>query len=217
MLIACANLANLLLARASAREREIAVRQAMGASRSRIVLQLLSESMLLALVGAAMGMGLAALLSRALVTFLTTERNRMFVGLGLDWRVLGFTAGTAILTCVLFGLAPALRATRVAPAAVIRATGRGLTAGREKFGLRRLLVVAQVAMSLVLLVGSLLFVGSLRNILAIDPGFRPEGIVAVRVDYRAAHIPKDRMTEICRRTLKDSGSAPAPSRPLKST
>jgi predicted permease len=202
LLIACANLANLLLARASAREREIAVRQAMGASRSRIVLQLLSESMLLALIGAAMGMGLAALLSRGLVAFLTTERNRMFVGLGVDWRVLGFSAGTAILTCILFGLAPALRATRVAPAAVIRSTGRGLTAGREKFSLRRLLVVAQVAMSLVLLVGALLFVRSLRNLLAIDPGFRPEGIVAVRVDYRAAHMPKDRMLEIRRRTLE---------------
>jgi ABC-type antimicrobial peptide transport system permease subunit len=125
----------------------------MGASRSRIVLQLLSESMLLAILGAAMGMGLAALLSRGLVAFLTTERNRMFVGLGLDWRVLGFTAGAAILTCVLFGLAPALRASRVAPAAVIRSPGRGLTTGREKFSLRRFLVVAQVAMSLVLLVG----------------------------------------------------------------
>ena len=77
----------------------------------------------------------------------------MFVGLGLDWRVLGFTAGAAILTCVLFGLAPALRASRVAPASVIRSAGRDLTAGREKFSLRRLLVVAQVAMSLVLLVG----------------------------------------------------------------
>jgi predicted permease len=200
LLIACANLANLLLARASAREREIAVRQAIGASRSRLIRQLLSESMLLALFGAVMGMGLATLLSRGLVSFLTTDRNRMFVGLGLDWRVLGFTAGAAILTCVLFGLAPALRATRVAPAAVIRSAGRGLTAGREKFSLRRLLVVVQIAMSLVLLVGALLFVRSLRNLLAIDPGFRPEGIVSVRVDYRAAHIPRDRIIETRRRT-----------------
>ena len=202
LLIACANLANLLLARASAREREIAVRQAIGASRSRIVSLLLSESMLLALIGAALGMGLAALLSRGLVAFLTTERNRMFVGLGLDWRVFAFTAGAAILTCILFGLTPALRATRIAPASVIRSGGRGLTAGRERFSLRRLLVVAQIAMSLVLLVGAVLFVRSLRNLLAIDPGFRPEGIVAVRVDYRAAHMPKDRMNEIRRRTLE---------------
>ncbi len=202
LLIACANLANLLLARASAREREIAVRQAMGASRSRIVLQLLSESMLLALSGAALGAGLAALLSRGLIAFLTTERNRMFVGLSIDWRVLGFTAGTAILTCVLFGLAPALQATRVAPAAVIRSAGRGLTAGREKFSLRRLLVVAQVAMSLVLLAGALVFVRSLEKLLAIDPGFRPEGIVAVGVDYRAAHFPKERLSEVRRETLE---------------
>jgi putative ABC transport system permease protein len=202
LLIACANLANLMLARASAREREIAVRQAMGASRWRLVSQLLSESLLLAVCGAAFGAGLAALLSRGLIAFLTTPRNHMFVGLSIDWRVLGFTAGIAVLTCLLFGLAPALRATRVAPAAVIRASGRGLTAGREKFSLRRLLVVAQVAMSLVLLAGALLFVRSLTKLLAIDPGFRPEGIVAVSVDYRAAHFAKDRMLDIHRQTLE---------------
>jgi putative ABC transport system permease protein len=202
LLIACANLANLLLARASAREREIAIRQAVGASRSRIVLQLLSESMLLAVFGAGLGAALAALLSRGLVAFLTTEQNRMFVGLGLDWRVLGFTAAIAILTCVLFGLAPALRATSVAPASVIRSGGRGLTAGREKFSLRRMLVIAQVAMSMVLLAGALLFVRSLQKLMAVEPGFRPEGIVSVRVDYRAAHFPKQQMTGIRRETLE---------------
>jgi putative ABC transport system permease protein len=202
LLIACANLANLLLARASVREREIAVRQALGASRSRLVTQLLSESMLLALLGAALGATLAALLSRGMIAFLTTDDNRMFVGLGIDWRVLGFTAAMAIATCVLFGLAPALRATRVEPSSVMRASGRGLTSGREKFSLRRLLVVAQVAMSLVLLAGALLFVRSLQKLLAVDPGFRPEGIVAVSVDYRAAQFPKERMNETRRQTLE---------------
>jgi predicted permease len=202
LLIACANLANLLLARASVREREIAVRQAMGAGRGRLVRQLLSESMLLALLGATLGALLAGLLSRGLIAFLTTEGNRMFVGLGIDWRVLGFTASMAIVTCVLFGLVPALRATRVEPSSVMRASGRGLTAGREKFSLRRALVVAQVAMSLVLLAGALLFVRSLQKLLAVDPGFRPEGIVAVSVDYRAAHYPKERMTEVRRQTLE---------------
>jgi predicted permease len=201
LLIACANLANLLLARASVREREIAVRQAIGASRGRLVAQLLSESLLLALLGAALGAMLAALLSHALIAFLTTDRNQMFVGLGMDWRVLGFTAAMAIVTCVLFGLVPALRATRVAPASVMRASGRGLTAGRERFSLRRGLVVAQVAMSLVLLAGALLFVRSLQKLLAVDPGFRPEGIVAVNVDYRAAHYPSARITEVRRQTL----------------
>jgi predicted permease len=174
----------------------------MGASRSRLILQLLSESLLLAFFGAVLGAGLAALLSRGLIAFLTTEQNQMFVGLSLDWRVLGFTAATAILTCILFGLVPALRATRVSPASVMRAAGRGLTAGREKFSLRRILVVAQVAMSLVLLAGALLFVTSLQKLLSVDPGFRPEGIVAVSVDYKDAHFPKERMQEMHRQTLE---------------
>jgi predicted permease len=202
LLIACANLANLLLARASVREREIAVRQAIGASRGRLVSQLLLESMLLALLGATLGAILAALLSRGLIGFLTTQGNRMFVGLGIDWRVLGFTAAIAILTCVLFGLVPALRATRVTPASAMRSGGRGMTAGRERFTLRRALVVAQVAMSLVLLAGALLFVRSLQKLLAVDPGFRPEGIVAVSVDYRAAHYPKERIAEVRRQMLE---------------
>ena len=202
LLIACANLANLLLARASMREREIAVRQAIGAARGRLIRQLLSESMLLALLGAALGALLAGLLSRGLIAFLTTEGNRMFVGLEIDWRVLGFTAAMAILTCVLFGLVPAMCATRVEPSSVMRASGRGLTAGREKFSLRRALVVAQVAMSLVLLAGALLFVRSLQKLLAVDPGFRPEGIVAVSVDYRAAHYPSARIPEVRRQTLE---------------
>jgi len=202
LLIACANLANLLLARASVREREIAVRQAIGAARGRLIRQLLAESMLLALLGAAVGALLAGLLSRGLIAFLTTEGNRMFVGLGIDWRVLGFTAAMAVLTCVLFGLVPAMRATRVEPSSVMRASGRGLTAGRERFSLRRALVVAQMAMSLVLLAGALLFVRSLQKLLAVDPGFRPEGIVAVSVDYRAAHYPSARIAEVRRQTLE---------------
>jgi predicted permease len=196
LLIACANLANLLLARASVREREIAVRQAIGASRGRLVMQLLSESMLLALMGALLGAGLAALLSHGLIGFLSTDNDKVFVGLGIDWSVLGFTAAMAIVTCVLFGLVPALRATRVSPASVMRASGRGLTAGREKFSLRRGLVVAQVAMSLVLLAGALLFVRSLQKLLSVDPGFRPEGIVAMGVDLRAAHYPRERILEV---------------------
>ena len=204
LLIACANLANLLLARASVREREIAIRQAIGASRGRLIGQLLSESMLLALFAGAPFWALvfAALLSRGLVAFLTTEDNRMFVGLGIDWRVLGFAAGMAVVTCLLFGLAPALRATQVAPASVMRAGGRGTTAGRERFTLRRALVVAQVAMSVMLLAGALLFVRSLQKLLSVDPGFRPEGIVAVSVDYRAATYPKDRITEVRRQMLE---------------
>jgi ABC-type antimicrobial peptide transport system permease subunit len=107
LLFACANLAILLLARASVREREIAVRQALGASRGRLIMQLLSESLLLAVFGSILGAALAAALSRGLIAFLTTENNHMVVGMGLDWRLLGFTMGIAVLTCILFGLAPA--------------------------------------------------------------------------------------------------------------
>ncbi|HMF74597.1 MAG TPA: ABC transporter permease [Bryobacteraceae bacterium] len=203
LLIACANLANLLLARASVREREMAVRQAIGASRQRLIAQLLSESLLLALFGAGLGALLASLLSRGLIAFLTTQGNQMFVGLGIDWRLLGFTVGLALATCVLFGLAPALRATRVAPASVMRSSGRGLTAGRERFSLRRILVVAQVAMSLVLLAGALLFVRSLQKLLTVDSGFRPQGIVRVNVDLRAAHYPKERIMEVRNQILKE--------------
>jgi putative ABC transport system permease protein len=202
LLIACANLANLLLARASVREREIAVRQAIGASRGRLITQLLSESMLLALFGTALGALLAQALSRALVAFLTTTGNSLFVGLQLDPRVLGFMAAVAVLTCLLFGLAPAIRATSIAPASAMRSGGRGLTTGRDRFGLRRALVVAQISLSLVLLVGAFLFVRSLQKLLDIQPGFRPEGIVAVDLDLRPGHYSKDRLPQVYRDILE---------------
>ena len=192
LLIACANLANLLLARASVREREMAVRQAIGASRGRLIVQLLSESLLLAVLGTALGVALAQVLSRALIAFLSTPDNPVFVGLQLDLRMLGFTAAMAIGTCLLFGLLPALRATQIAPAAAMRAGGRSMTAGRERYGLRRALVTAQVALSLVLLVGAVLFVRSLQKLLDVQPGFRAEGIVALDIDITTGKYPKER-------------------------
>jgi len=192
LLIACANLANLLLARASVREREMAVRQAIGASRGRLIVQLLSESLLLAVLGTTLGVAVAQVLSRALIVFLSTENNPVFVGLAPDLRMLGFTAAMAVGTCLLFGLLPALRATRIAPAAAMRAGGRGTTAGRERYGLRRALVTAQVALSLVLLVGALLFVRSLQKLLDVQPGFRPEGVVAVNIDIGPGKYPTER-------------------------
>jgi putative ABC transport system permease protein len=192
LLIACANLANLMLARASAREREIAVRLAIGASRMRLIRQLLAESLLLAFLGAVAGALLASVLSQSLVSFLSTEGSPLFIDLQPDWRVLGFTAGLAVLTTVLFGLAPALRATRTAPGAVLKAGGRALTASRERFGLRRVLVVSQVALSLVLLVGALLFVRSLRNLVTLNAGFQQDGIVVAQVDFTRRNMPKER-------------------------
>jgi len=197
-LIACANLANLLLARASVREREIAVRLAIGASRWRLVRQLLAEGLLLAVAGAAVGAGLAQVLSRALVAFISTANSPLFVGLSMDWRVLGFSAALAMLTCLLFGLAPAMRATHVSPAAAIRSGGRSMTAGRDRFSLRRALVATQVALSLVLLVGALLFVRSLHNLLTTDAGFKAEGVLTVNLDFARAQYPKERRQAIYR-------------------
>src|SRR4051812_3941086 len=196
LLIACANLANLMLARATAREREIAVRLAIGASRGRVVRQLLAESVLIAAIGAALGAVIAQSLSRFLVEFLTTDNNRVFVALSLDWRVFAFTAGLAGATCLLFGLMPALRATGVAPGAAMKAGSRGSTDTRERFGMRRALVVGQVALSLVLVVGALLFVRSLRNLMTLDAGFDQDGIVIASLDFRNAGVPQARRTAL---------------------
>jgi len=202
LLIACANLANLLLARASVREREVAVRLAIGASRGRILRQLLAESLLLAGMGATLGVLLAPSLSNTLVAFLATKGDRLFVDLQTDWRLLLFTAAVACLTCLFFGLAPALRATRVAPAHAMRSGGRGMTAGRDRFTMQRALVVSQVAMSLMLLFGALLFVRTLRNLMRVEMGFNDSGVLVVELDLRRAGIASDRLVEFKRDLLE---------------
>jgi len=198
LLIACANLANLLLARASVREREIAVRQAMGATRWTLVRQLMTESLLLALAGTALGAGLSQVLSRALVAYFDSPRNPRFLETPFDWRILAFMTALALLTCVLFGLLPALRAAFLAPAAAMRSSGRGNTSGRERLGARRVLVSVQVALSLVLVVGALLFVRSLQKLLATDPGFRLEGVLAVQVDFAPLRYAEERRAGFAR-------------------
>ncbi len=189
LLIACANLANLMLARAAAREREIAVRLALGAARGRLIRQLLTESLILAAAGALLGAGLARSLSRFLVNYLNVGDGRVFVQFATDWRVLGFTTGLALLTCLLFGLAPALKATAASPGLTMSLGARSLTATRERFTLRRALVVAQVALSLVLVVTALLFSGSLRKILTLDAGFQRDGVLILDVDYSSLKLP----------------------------
>ncbi len=189
LVIACVNLANLMLARASARQREFAIRLGLGASRGRIIRQLLVESLLLAAIGAAFGGLLAGLLSRTLVSFLDTDGRTIALDLPTDWRVLAFTAIVAMLTCVLFGVAPALRATRVSATAVIRGLGRGLTADRGRFALRRMLVTLQIALCLLLLAVALLFTRTLTNLLAVDPGFTSDGVIVTELDLRPLKVP----------------------------
>ena len=207
LLIACANLANLLLARASVREREMALRQAVGASSRRVVAQLMSESFLLAGIGAALGAGLAYLLGRGLVLFLSNGGEQLDVPLGVDWRVVAFTAALALATCLLFGLAPALRATRTAPADAMRG-GRGSTASAERNGLRRTLVVAQIGLSLVLLVGALLFAQSLRNLMRTDTGIVTEGVLAARVSTGLLDLNMEQQREVYRRLEERFKSLP---------
>jgi putative ABC transport system permease protein len=182
LLISCANLANLLLARAAVREPEIAMRLAIGASRWRLVRQLLAESVLLATAGAVLGAGLALIISRSLVLLMSTPNNQVFVDLAPDWRMLAFTAGVATLTCLLFGLLPAVRAAYLSPVSAMRA-GVRVTSGRERFSFRRGLVATQIAISLVLLFGAFLFVRTLNNLVTEDPGFKAEGILTVYIDF----------------------------------
>jgi predicted permease len=188
LLIACANLANLMLARATARQREFAVRLAIGASRLRIATQSLVESLVLALVGALIGTGLAMIASRAIVAFLTTEGNGLHLELPLEWRMLTFTTGIALVTCLLCGLAPALRLARTEPGDVMKAGGRGLTARPEGSRFQRLLVVTQIAVSLVLVVGALLFARSFLKLLSVDAGFRQDGILFAFCDLTPRNL-----------------------------
>jgi putative ABC transport system permease protein len=208
LLIACANLASLLLARASAREQEMAVRLAIGASRRRLIRQLLVESLLLATLGAALGLVVAQVVSGGLVAALSTGGSRIFVDLPLDWRVAGFTAALACLTCLLFGVAPALRATRTAPAAAIRAEGRGVTAGREGFGLRRTLVVGQIALSVVLLLGALLFVRTLYNLMTVDTGVVADGVLVAEFDLSRMNATPEQLSHVQRTLIERAGAIP---------
>jgi len=208
LLIACANLANLILARASTRERELAVRLALGASRGRLVRQLLAESALLAAAGTLLGVALAHSLSRVLVWAISTEGSSVTLNTGIDWRVLLFAAGVAILTCAAFGVLPALRASQAQPAAAMKAGGRGMTAGRERFSLQRLMVVTQVSVSLVLLVGALLFVRSFRNLLTFDPGMRESGITTGFLGFWQSNLPPRRWVEFKRELLDEIRATP---------
>jgi putative ABC transport system permease protein len=195
LLIACANVANLLLARSAARQREIAIRMALGSGRGRLMRQLLTESLVLSLTGAALGILFAQWGARLLVGLLSTGWNKVFLNLSIDSHVLAFTAGVAILTGLLFGLAPAWRATRVDPQSAMKANARGVIEG-AKFGLGRALVVVQVALSLVLVVGAGLMLATFFRLETLDPGFEREHVLLVDVDLRNGHYPPARRSAV---------------------
>lgn len=206
LLIACANLANLMLARAGSRRRELALRLAVGASRRHILRQLTAESALLAAAGAACGAGLAALASRGLVGLLGTERFPVFLRLALDWRVLGLLAALAALACLLFGIVPALGASRIAPAEALKAGGRGVLGGAAR--LRRGLVVAQVALSLVLLVTGLLFAATLRNLLGVADQFAWREVALIGGDLTPLALPVGQRSAYRQKVLARLGALP---------
>ncbi len=180
LLIACANVANLLLARATQREKEVAIRTALGASRGRIIRQLLTESILLSLAGGALGLALAALGLDSLLRLAATSVPRA-EGIGLDPTVLAFTAGLAFLTGILFGLAPAFQSSRLDIRDQLNQSGRGSTGGSHHQRLRSVLVVAEVAISMVLLIGAGLLIRSFARLQAVEPGFRPDHILMADV------------------------------------
>jgi predicted permease len=208
LLIACANLANLMLARATARQHEVAVRLALGASRATLLRQFLVESGLLAASGAALGIGLAQILSRVLVRTLSTADAAPTLTIATDWRVLLFTAGLAMATCLVFGIAPALRAARILPASAMKSGGRSMTAGRERFSVQRLMVVTQIAVSLVLLVAALLFVRSFRNLITFDPGFRQEGITVGFFSFHRSGLAPEGINDFQRAFLAEIKAVP---------
>jgi predicted permease len=193
LLIACANVANLLLARAAARQREVAVRMALGAGRWRLMRQLLVESVLFAAAGATLGGLFAQWGGGLLPRLISPANNRVFLDLAIDAPVLAFTAGISAAAVILFGLAPAWRGTRVHPQAAMKVNARGVAEGHSRFTLGKALVSAQVAVSLVLVVGAALLLSTFRNLSMLDAGFDRDRVLIVRTDLRKAHYPKERL------------------------
>lgn len=191
LLVACANLANLTLARANARAREFAVRLALGASRGRLARQLLTEGLLLSAIGTLAGLALARTLAGVIIDFLRTSNDPVPLDLSMDWRVFAFAAALGIVTCVLFGFTAARRSAYTSPGVALRADTR-TGSGRERLSFQRVLVTLQIAASLVLIVGAMLLVQTFRNLVTLDPGFHTEGVLTGFVNFARLGLPPER-------------------------
>jgi predicted permease len=195
--VACANIANLLLARAAARQKEFAVRLALGAGRTRLIRQLLTESLLLAGLGGAAGIVLAWWGSRLLVLMVSSGSEPLPLDVAPNLRILGFTLLTSLLAAVIFGTTPAWRASRIEPNAALK-SGKGGAQGLSQSPLGKVLVVGQVALSLVLLVGAGLFVRTLINLQNVPTGFNQQNVLLFRVDTTATGYKVDQMIPLLR-------------------
>ncbi len=188
LLIACSNLANLLFARSSARQREIAVRLAMGAGRSRIIRQLLTESVLLASLGGIAGLAFASAFTRVLISILTASASDGGPGQDIrfdlqpDWRILLFTFLAALFSGLLFGLAPAVRATRIGIIGSLKERAHTVQGDRARLGIGRLILTFQAALSVLLICGAGLFAGSLWRLWTLNPGFNPKNLFLIGID-----------------------------------
>jgi putative ABC transport system permease protein len=208
LLIACANIANLLLSRAAARKREISIRLAMGASRSRIVGQLLTEATVLAIAGGGLGLGLAVVGRNLLWQFRPPFLVNSTISLALDFRVLLFTLLIAILTGVIFGLVPALQSSRPDLVSELKErTGSEVFSGRV-FSVRNIFIMAQVGLSLVALIGAGLFLMSLRNAQKMDPGFDTRNLGMITFDVGSLNYEAPRVKEFQRRVLEAVATTP---------
>ena len=186
LLIACANVANLLLARSAARQREMGIRLAIGASRGRLIRQLLTESFVLALIGGAVGILFAVWTSDMLLRMASSGGNPAPLDIHPDLRVLAFTTGLSMLTGLVFGLAPALRGTRVDVSSTLKENSRGVIGSGARISLGKALVISQVAISLLLLIGAGLFLRTLQNLQRVDLGYPRERLLLVHIDALAA-------------------------------
>jgi len=206
LLIACANVASLMLARAAARNKEIAVRQALGASRARLIRQLLTECVLLSFAGALLGILFARWGSALLVRYISTAHEHVFLDLSVDIRVLGFTAAIAVLTGILFGVLPAFRSTRVSLSGAMK--GRGDNEGHIRFRADKWIVASQVTLSLVLLVAAGLFLRSFAKLVTLDIGFDRANVLLVNVNLEAAKVPPEQRPAIYDQIATRLGALP---------
>jgi predicted permease len=207
LLIACANVANLLLARASARQREVALRLALGASRTRIVQQLLVESLVLALTGSALGLVIAVWGANLLLGFIVPSDQSTMLSAAPDARIVAFNFAIALLTGLLFGLAPALQSTQTELAPTLKDQA-GSVLGGGQVRLRKALVVTQVALSLLLLIGAGLFVRSLQNLLTLDPGFKTSNLITFSIDPRLNGYTLPQLKDLYRTLPQRLGTLP---------